>query len=43
MTLIQKTASQMILRINALAGFEPADPINSRPAEEEAEDILRWN
>jgi hypothetical protein len=43
MTLIQKTASQLILRINALAGFEPADPINSRPAEEEAEDILRWN
>ncbi len=43
MTLIQKTASQLIFRINALAGFEHSDPINSRPAEEETEGILRWN
>ena len=41
--LIQKTASQLITRINALEGIGPADFGEGISAEEEAGQILEWN
>ncbi|MBR2760901.1 MAG: ImmA/IrrE family metallo-endopeptidase [Solobacterium sp.] len=43
MSLIQKTASQLITRINALEGIGPAEFGEGISAEEEAGQILEWN